>query len=104
MSYFPDLPIVHYLKVSVLFCLILGGCAPTQHPLIEVNSVPFPFDVDGLHPYVVWVNGRRVNMPKHEILDLVKKIGKENIHPSTNKDIHVGWLTPHLPPTYEQFK
>ena len=86
------------LKISILFGLICGGCVPTPPPLIEVNSVPFPFDVDGAYPYVVWVNGRRVDMPKREILSLVKKIGTENILPSTNKDIHAGWLTPHLQP------
>ena len=84
------------LKVSVLLLLMCGGCAQKAIPFIEINSVPFPFNVDGAYPYVVWVNGRRVDMPKHEILSLVRKIGEENIFPSPNNDIHTGWLTPHL--------
>ena len=63
---------------------------------IEINSVPPPFDIDGRHPYVVWVNGERVNMPKKDIIALVNKIGKENIKRADSKDIHRGWLFSHL--------
>ena len=83
---------VNYLKVSVLFVLILGGCSQTQTQVIEINSTPPPFDVNGVFPYVVWVNGRRVNMQKKDIMALVDKIGKDNIKRANALDIHRGWL------------
>jgi len=78
-------------------CLLFSGCfkPSLEQQVIEINSIPPPFDVNGRFPYVVWVNGKRVDMPQKDILVLVEKIGKENIKPSNNKDIHIGWLTPH---------
>ena len=58
--------------------------------LIEINSIPHPFNVNGIHPYVVWVNGQRVDLPRDEVLSLINKIGAENIKPPSNKDIHLG--------------
>tara|TARA_R110000772_G_scaffold84506_2_gene178322 strand:+ start:183 stop:512 length:330 start_codon:yes stop_codon:yes gene_type:complete len=103
MSYFPDLAIVDYLKVGVLVFLSFGGCVQKPIPFIEINSIPPPFDVNGIRPYAVWVNGQRVNMPKKDIMTLVKKIGKENIKPANTDDIHRGWLFSHFsePPTNE---
>ena len=82
----------NYLKVSVLLVLIFSGCSQTETQVIEINSIPPPFDVNGAYPYVVWANGRRVNMPKKDIMILVDKIGKDNIKRSNTSDIHRGWL------------
>ena len=70
--------------------------AQTIPARIEINAVPTPFDADGRLPYVVWVNGARVDLPREEIVALVKKIGKENIKAPNNKDIHMGWIFPYL--------
>ena len=86
----------HLVKISVLFALIFSGCSQTQTQVIEINSVPPPFDVNGVMPYVVWVNGSRVDMPKKDIIALVNKIGKENIKRADTGDIHRGWLFSHL--------
>ena len=75
-----------------------SGCVPNTPQVIEINSVPPPFDVNGRFPYVVWANGERVDLPREELILLVKKIGKDNIKPSKNKDIHAGWLFPHSSP------
>jgi hypothetical protein len=80
----------------ILLVLLLGGCAQKEIPFIEINSVPPPFDIDGRYPYVVWVNGERVSMPKKDIVSLVNKIGKENIKRADTGDIHRGWLFSHL--------
>jgi hypothetical protein len=82
----------HLVKISVLFVLIFSGCSQTQTQVIEINSVPPPFDVNGVMPYVVWVNGSRVDMPKKDVMVLVSKIGKENIKTAKSNDIHRGWL------------
>ena len=84
------------LFVSLLFGLLLGACTKTKTKVIEINSVPFPFNVNGTQPYVVWVNGERVDMPHKEIMALVNKIGEENIKRADSKDIHRGWLFSHL--------
>lgn len=79
----------------LLSALVFGGCLKPKTQIIQINSIPPPFDVGGRFPYVVWVNGQRVDMPQKDILLLVEKIGKENIKPSNKKDIHIGWLIPH---------
>ena len=68
-----------------------------QYPVaIEINSVPFPFDLNGHYPYVVWMNGKRVELPKEDLITLVNKVGKENIPLADTKDIHRGWLSPYF--------
>ena len=63
--------------------------------LIEINSIPPPFDISGLDPYIVWINGCRVSVPKKHVLDFVDKVGKDKITPITTADIHNGWIQPH---------
>ena len=79
-------------KVILLLALSFTGCAKKASKIIEVNSIPFPFNVNGTQPYVVWVNGHRVEMPKKDIMALVDKIGKDNIKGADPSDIHRGWL------------
>ena len=50
-----------------------------QPVFVEINQIPPPFDLAGNDPYVVWVNGARVHLPKEDIEPIIKKIGKENI-------------------------
>ncbi|MBN86255.1 MAG: hypothetical protein CL885_01895 [Dehalococcoidia bacterium] len=62
--------------------------------LMEINSVPKPFDINGNDPYVVWINGKKVDPPMEYIEALVHKVGKENIPELNMEDIHGGWLHP----------
>ena len=62
---------------------------------IEINSVPPPFDLGGNDPYVAWMNGRKVDLPKEDLIKLVNKVGEENIPDLDPADIHKGWLHPH---------
>jgi hypothetical protein len=92
----------------ILQALLIIGCLqqnhiPTKpspvssHPLlIEINSVPPPFDLGGNNPYVVWMNGRKVHLPKEDLVVLVDKVGKKNIPNINLIDIHKGWLWPHF--------
>ncbi len=64
--------------------------------LIEINSIPPPFDVAGNNPYVLWVNGCRIDMSKKDLIEFVNKIGMENIEPMQTSDIHKGWIQPHF--------
>ena len=91
------------IQISALFLLAFSGCTRKTIPFIEINSIPPPFDINGRHPYAVWVNGERIDLPKKDILILVNKIGKENIKRADPQDIHRGWLFSHLTgsPSYE---
>jgi hypothetical protein len=63
--------------------------------LIEINSIPHPFDVAGTFPYALWVNGMGISNPDQAALsEIIKKIGKENIPPIDMRDIHKGWTEP----------
>ena len=84
--------------------MLLCGCSVSQEaplkldsPLaLEINAVPPPFDMAGHHPYVVWMNGKRVQLPKKDILSLVEKVGHKNIPMANHEDIHRGWLFPYF--------
>ena len=83
--------------ILLLTLLTLWGCRGDRSPsVIEINTVPPPFDVNGRYPYVVWANGERVDMSRGDVLALVKKIGKENIKIVESSDIHKGWLYSYL--------
>ena len=67
-----------------------------QPIFVEINEVPPPFDLNGHDPYVVWINGARVQIPKSYVDPIIAKIGKANIKPINIIDIHKGWLSPHF--------
>ena len=64
--------------------------------LIEVNSVPRPFDLDGRTPYVLWVNGARIDVSSEDLSCFISRIGVSNIKPVEAQDIHQGWLWPNF--------
>ena len=67
-----------------------------QSPVfIEINEVPPPFDVGGLDPYIIWINGARVKVPPHYIHSIIKDVGIENIRPIDISHLHEGWIRPH---------
>ncbi len=89
---------MYFIKfIFLLLFLTLWGCRDERSPsVIEINTVPPPFDINGRYPYVVWVNGERVDMSRGDVLALVKKIGKENIKMAESSNIHKGWLYSYL--------
>ena len=77
---------------------------PPPYPVaVEINSVPPPFDMNGYNPYVVWMNGKRVNLPKKDVILLVNQVGEDNIPPADMRDIHRGWLFPYFAEAEEVF-
>tara|TARA_Y100000356_G_C11110038_1_gene209112 strand:- start:164 stop:544 length:381 start_codon:yes stop_codon:yes gene_type:complete len=109
------------LCITLALCMFCG-CATTHKPvsierntnietykevsiepplLVEINSVPPPFDVKGHIPYVLWINGMHISRPDQKALSaIVNKIGRENIPPINTKDIHKGWLEPRFVKKY----
>lgn len=73
--------------------------------LIEINSVPQPFDVAGHNPYVLWINGMYISQPDHKALsDIINQIGKERIPDIDPRNIHDGWIQPRFVKQYFEEK
>ena len=95
-----------YLLLSLV--LFTSGCLsqtalmeafedPETRPvLMEINSIPPPFNLNGRSPYILWVNGVKADLPMEDLVYLVNKVGVENIKPIEIADIHQGWLWPHF--------
>lgn len=70
-----------------------------QFYFVEINNIPQPFDVAGVRPYVLWINGERIkNVPMDDLRQLVNKVSSEVTPFKPKMDIHAGWLTPHFVP------
>ena len=71
---------------------------PKFKHFIEINSVPEPFDVNGMHPYVLWINGKKMNISKvkKQLVEIVNSFENEEIQPPPSPDIHRGWMTSNL--------
>ena len=73
---------------------------------IQVNKIPFPFNVNGSMPYQVWVDGERVPLKSEQskqIIDALKLArGKDFVQPKDTASIHAGagWQFP-LPPSIQ---
>tara|TARA_A200000159_G_scaffold54006_1_gene50036 strand:- start:17577 stop:17933 length:357 start_codon:yes stop_codon:yes gene_type:complete len=104
------------MKYIIITLIFLASCNHTQKQIhktqetpqippnlpphvIEINSVPHPFNLNGGNPYVVWVNGQRVNLTLNQKKDLINIIKAENIKPVSEEDLHSGdgWLNPLYP-------
>lgn len=73
---------------------------------IQVNKIPFPFNVNGSMPYQVWVDGERVPLKStqsEQIIDALELAkGKDFVQPENTAEIHAGagWQVP-LPPSIQ---
>jgi hypothetical protein len=77
----------------------------TKPVLIEINSVPQPFDVAGNFPYVLWINGAHIASPDMKALSaIVNKIGEDKIPTINHEDIHEGWIEPRFVRRYFEEK
>lgn len=61
---------------------------------IQINPAPFPFNLT--HPYVVWVDGEKVNLNMKEVKTLAKTLNLSLERPKDTTEIHSGdgWLHP----------
>jgi hypothetical protein len=64
---------------------------------IQINSIPHPFDIDGNFPYVVWLDGERVNLSFNESANLVKILKtKKPTRSANNIRSTNGWQRPYV--------
>lgn len=70
---------------------------------IQVNKIPFPFNVNGSMPYQVWVDGERLSIKSEQSNQIIDALGlakgNDFIQPEGTAEIHAGagWQWP-LPP------
>jgi len=102
-----------YIMITLIF---LTGCNHAQKQIhkaeetpqmppdlpphvIEINSVPHPFNLNGHNPYVVWVNGKLIKLTSNQKKELINIVKAENIKPVSDADLHSGdgWLHPLYP-------
>lgn len=91
------------LTISISFF----GCATTKNkksiinqyvkePIheIQINPVPQPFNM--MHPYVIWVNGERLDIPKKDIILIAEEFNLSLEPPQNTAELHSGngWLSP----------
>jgi hypothetical protein len=73
---------------------------------IQVNKLPFPFNVDGNIPYQVWIDGKRVPLRSDQANQIIEALelakGKDFVQPENTRRIHAGagWQFP-LPPSIQ---
>lgn len=102
---------------SFLFTIFLFGCESIDSqkqylqkrvniPIteIQINAVPKPLDIDGLYPYMVWVNGEPSTLTNGQAKALAQALNL----PIHEKPVHYaiengdGWLRP-LPLKYSVY-
>jgi len=70
---------------------------------IQVNKLPFPFNLDGTMPYQVWVDGEPLQLKSEQADQIIDALGlargDDFIQPENTAEIHsgAGWQFP-LPP------
>lgn len=63
---------------------------------IQVNRLPHPFNVGGLMPYQVWIDGERLPLNSQETKQIVETLNLKFEQPDNTAAIHAGegWLQP----------
>lgn len=63
---------------------------------IQINPIPHPFNLNGLYPYAVWVDGKRLRLNRNELNNLVVYLDLKFSQPKDTEKIHKGegWVYP----------
>lgn len=63
---------------------------------IQINPIPHPFSLNGQVPFVVWVDGKRLQLDHSEIIQLTKSLNIKYETPKDTAEIHqgAGWQYP----------
>ena len=92
-----------------LFVLLLIGCTTkeSQHTSthnryihiptneIQINSIPHPLNINGWNPYVVWVNGERLNLNTLQVRELAISLGLPlDVVATPEMHAGAGWTKP----------
>lgn len=66
-------------------------------PVVEVNRLPHPFNLNGSLPYAVWVDGEMLPLKSEEANKIVESLNLKFEQPPDTEEIHSGrgWLYPY---------
>ena len=86
------------IEEKPLFDLPKHFLVPTSPPKynIQINSIPHPFNLNGSHPYAVWVNGERLPLSGSQVRVLAQSLNLKFQQPKDTAEIHNGngWQHP----------
>jgi len=70
---------------------------------LQINRIPHPLNVGGTLPFVVWADGKRLNLNSNQTKELASYLGIRFEQPPDTKEIHSGegWLFPFPTNTYQ---
>jgi len=90
-----------------LCILFLIGCAKkppanyinyasTPAAEIQINPIPHPLNINGMLPYVVWIDGKRASLNPREVRELALSLDLPlNVRGTPEMHAGAGWLEPH---------
>lgn len=94
-------------KISL--CFLLVGCTNMSQPMpvvvvpyfsepskVQINPLPHPFNLNGIMPYAVWVDGKKISLTPKQTQELTQSLNIEFKQPEDTEAIHngEGWLAP----------
>jgi len=72
--------------------------APSRESIlnIQVNPIPHPFNLNGIMPYAIWINGKPLPMSPKLSTNLAQVLNLKFTQPKDTAKIHngEGWLYP----------
>jgi len=96
------------MKVFHSLCILfLIGCAKkpsatyskyvnTPTTEIQINPIPHPLNINGMIPYVVWIDGKRADLKPLEVRKLALSLDLPlNVRGTAEMHAGAGWLEPH---------
>lgn len=63
---------------------------------VQINRIPHPFNLNGHRPYVIWVDGKKLNLNPIETRALANSLNLKFTQPKDTAEIHNGngWQRP----------
>ena len=96
------------MKVFHSLCILfLIGCAKKPSAIyskhvntptteIQINPIPHPLNINGMIPYVVWIDGKRADLKPLEVRKLALSLDLPlNVRGTAEMHAGAGWLEPH---------
>jgi len=96
MKVFHSLCILFLIGCSKNPSAIYSKYANTPTTEIQINPIPHPLNINGMIPYVVWIDGKRADLKPLEVRKLALSLDLPlNVRGTAEMHAGAGWLEPH---------
>lgn len=96
MKVFHSLCILFLIGCSKKPSAIYSKYANTPTSEIQINPIPHPLNINGMIPYVVWIDGKRADLNPLEVRKLALSLDLPlNVRGTAEMHAGAGWLEPH---------